>query len=162
MPSASPTYAGYVEWESKRGKWNKRWLQLREHCLWLSKRDNAPRPFSFAVKSTDNLSFFENTADYVHIFSCGEKEGMAWVEHILVARSYVLHQERNVLFNPKASVNTLGGSGTLSRAGTRKTSSAHRHVVQPLIPGVVAPMTIAQQLQSNDVFEPGSLLHKHN
>ncbi|KAG6903163.1 hypothetical protein C0995_004711 [Termitomyces sp. Mi166 len=184
IPSSSPTYAGYVEWESKRGKWNKRWLQLREHCLWLSKRDNgrdevllcslsnfdayfitrlhkAPRPFSFAVKSTDKLSFFENTADYLHIFSCGEKEGVVWMENILLARSYVLYQERNVLFNPKATNGNAGSAGTLSRAGTRKASSAHRPVAQPLISGVTAPMTIAQQLQSNDVFEPGSLLRKH-
>ncbi|KAG6813588.1 hypothetical protein H0H92_009632 [Tricholoma furcatifolium] len=186
MPSASPTHAGYVEWESKRGKWNKRWLHLREHSLWLSKRDNgrdevllcslsnfdayfitrlhkAPREFSFALKSTDNLSFFENTADYLHIFSCSEKEGRAWVERILLARSYVLYQERNVLFNPKApNANAAGNSSALSRAGTRKMSSAHRPVAQPLISGIAAPMTIAQQLQSNDVFEPGSLLRKHN
>src|SRR5690242_8922005 len=40
IPSSSPIHAGYVEWESKRGKWSKRWLQLREHSLWISKRDN--------------------------------------------------------------------------------------------------------------------------
>jgi hypothetical protein len=39
MPSSSPTCSGYVQWESKRGKWNKRWMELREHSLWLSKRD---------------------------------------------------------------------------------------------------------------------------
>ncbi|GLB38230.1 putative pleckstrin homology domain [Lyophyllum shimeji] len=182
LPSASPTHAGYVDWESKRGKWNKRWLQLREHSLWLSKRDNgrdevllcslsnfdayfitrlhkAPRPFSFAVKSTDNLSFFENTADYLHIFSCGEKEGHAWMEKILLARSYVLHQERNVLFNPKAaSGNGAGGSTSLSRAGTRKGPSSRP--AQPLV-SVGPPAHIAQQMQSGDVFEPGSLLRKH-
>jgi len=182
MPSASPTHVGYVEWESKRGKWNKRWLQLREHSLWLSKRDNgrdevllcslsnfdayfitrlhkAPRPFSFAVKSTDNLSFFENTADYLHIFSCGEKEGNAWMETILLARSYVLHQERHVLFNPKASNgNAAGGSGALSRVGTRKAPSSRP--AQPLV-SVAPPLTIAQQMQAGDVFEPGSLLRKH-
>ncbi|KAF8073883.1 hypothetical protein FPV67DRAFT_1738693 [Lyophyllum atratum] len=183
MPSVSPTHAGYVEWESKRGKWNKRWLQLREHSLWLSKRDNgrdevllcslsnfdayfitrlhkAPRPFSFAIKSTDNLSFFENTADYLHIFSCSEKEGNLWMEKVLLARSYVLHQERHVLFNPKATNgNAAGGPGPLSRAGTRKGSSAHRPI-QPLL-SVAPPLTIAQQMQSADVFEPGSLLRKH-
>ena len=46
----------------------------------------APKPFVFAVKSTDNLSFFENTADYLHSFACSEKEGMIWMEKILVAR----------------------------------------------------------------------------
>ena len=40
MPTSSPTYSGHVQWESKRGKWNKRWMELREHSLWLSKRDN--------------------------------------------------------------------------------------------------------------------------
>jgi len=46
----------------------------------------APRPFSFAVKSTENLSLFENTADYLHIFSCAEKDGNIWMEKILLAR----------------------------------------------------------------------------
>ena len=39
MPSASPMCSGYVQWEYKRGKWQKRWMELREHSLWLSKRD---------------------------------------------------------------------------------------------------------------------------
>lgn len=84
-------------------------MQLREHSIWLSKRDNgkdetllcslsnfdayqitrahrAPKPFAFAIKSTDNLSFFENTADYLHTFACSEKDGKVWMEKILVAR----------------------------------------------------------------------------
>ena len=46
----------------------------------------APKPFAFAIKSTDNLSFFENTADYLHSFACSEKDGKVWMEKILVAR----------------------------------------------------------------------------
>jgi hypothetical protein len=83
-------------------------MQLREHSLWLSKREGkdemflcslsnfdaylitrshrAPKPFAFAVKSTDSLTFFENAADYLHNFSCNEKEGRIWMEKILVAR----------------------------------------------------------------------------
>ena len=38
IPKSSPTFGGYVEWEHKRGRWTKRWLELREHGLWLSKR----------------------------------------------------------------------------------------------------------------------------
>ncbi|KAJ7022420.1 hypothetical protein C8F04DRAFT_1138144, partial [Mycena alexandri] len=98
IPTSSPTYSGYVEWEAKRGKWSKRYLRLREHSLWLSKRESvkdevflcslsnfdaynvtrlhkAPKPFCFAVKSTDNLSFFENTADYLHMFACNQRDG---------------------------------------------------------------------------------------
>lgn len=52
----------------------------------VTRANRAPKPFSFAVKSTDNLSFFENTADYMHTFSCSEKDGSSWIENILVAR----------------------------------------------------------------------------
>jgi hypothetical protein len=40
MPISAPTFRGYVEFEVKRGKWSKRWMELREHGLWLSKRDS--------------------------------------------------------------------------------------------------------------------------
>lgn len=39
IPNSSPTCGGYVQWESKRGKWNKRWMELKEHSIWLSKRN---------------------------------------------------------------------------------------------------------------------------
>ena len=39
VPASSPICSGHVQWEHKRGKWSKRWLELREHSLWLSKRD---------------------------------------------------------------------------------------------------------------------------
>lgn len=45
IPSSSPKYSGWVEWESKKGKWNKRWMELREHSLWLSKRETVRRSF---------------------------------------------------------------------------------------------------------------------
>jgi len=181
IPPASPTHAGYVYWESKRGKWTKRWLQLREHNLYLAKRDNgrdevflcslsnfdayfitrlhkSPRPLAFAVKSTSNLSFFENKADYLHVFCCGEKEGNVWVEKILVARSYVLHQERQVLFSPKAINGNAAGGSAITRVGTRKASSARppqTHIAAS--PPHAGPLV---SLGRNDVFEPGSLLHK--
>ncbi|KAJ7486117.1 hypothetical protein B0H11DRAFT_1722019 [Mycena galericulata] len=177
IPTSSPTFSGYVDWEIKRGKWTKRYLRLREHSLWLCKRENgkdevflcslsnfdaynvtrlhkAPKPFVFAVKSTDNLSFFENTADYLHIFACNPRDGDKWVEKILLARSYVLHQERNVLFNPKSAGGNAAGSG-LVRAATRKPASTpQRTAQQPLV--TVAPLLTTPD--RNDVFLPGSLL----
>jgi hypothetical protein len=157
-------------------------MQLREHGIWLSKRDNgkdettlcsllnfdayqitrahrSPKPFTFAIKSTDNLSFFENKADYLHTFACSEKDGNVWMEKILVARSYVLHQERNVLFSPKSDVPAT----TLSRSGTRKTSSTAAHrpaVAQPLVTLPLLHSIPTQLLPRHDVFEPGSLLSK--
>jgi len=48
--------------------------------------NKAPKPFVFAIKSTDNLTFFENKADYLHMFSCQARDGHKWIEKILVAR----------------------------------------------------------------------------
>ena len=45
IPSSSPTHSGYVEWEVKRGKWSKRFMQLREHSIWISKRESVSRSF---------------------------------------------------------------------------------------------------------------------
>jgi hypothetical protein len=107
-------------------------MELKEHSLWLSKRDNvhsddlsiitsmltcvffietqgkdetflcslsafdayfvtrpykSPKPFVFAVKSMDNMSFFENAADYLHVFSCGQKEREKWVGYTTFNRT---------------------------------------------------------------------------
>ena len=129
VPTSSPMFSGYVQHEYKRGKWQKRWMELREHSLWLSKKENvsridiftvrivthhtfcyqgkdqiclcslhnfdayvvtrvnkAPKGYIFAVKSTDNLSFFEDTSDYMHQLCCSEKDGAKWMEKILLAR----------------------------------------------------------------------------
>jgi len=185
IPPSSPKHRGYVEWESKKGRWNKRWMELREHSLWLSKRETgkdetflcslsnfdayyvgklhkAPKPFVFAVKSADKLSLFENASDYVHFFSCAEKDGETWMQAILLARSYVLFQERNILFAPKpgAGAPTSAAAKPLSRSGSRKQSSTQRpnHYIQPLV-GVSPPFAAATS-PSNPVFEPGSLLGK--
>ncbi|KAI0330472.1 hypothetical protein GY45DRAFT_1250692 [Cubamyces sp. BRFM 1775] len=183
MPSASPMCSGYVQWEYKRGKWQKRWMELREHSLWLSKRDTgkdatflcslnnfdayyvtrvhkAPKPYVFSVKSTDSLSFFESTSDYVHVFSCGEGEGKNWLEKILLARSYVLYQERNVLSSQSAPGTAAAAAGGLQRSGTRKQAPGQRPA-QPLV-NVGAPK--ADPLSVPSGFEPaaGSLLARRH
>ncbi|KAF8645217.1 hypothetical protein AX16_008044 [Volvariella volvacea WC 439] len=175
IPSSSPMHSGFVEWESKRGKWSKRYMQLREHSLWLSKREGkdetflcslssfdayfvtrlhkAPKQYVFAIKSTDNLSYFENSADYLHIFSCTTREGEVWMEKILLARSYVLHQEKNIL----SKSNNPSGSTSLSRAGTRR---GPRPAQQPLLS--LPANAVAVPTSHTNVFEPGSLLAKHS
>lgn len=57
----------------------------------VTRINKAPKPYVFAVKSTDNISFFESTSDYVHVFSCDTKEGDNWVEKILLARVSTMH-----------------------------------------------------------------------
>jgi len=164
LPATPPTYRGYLECEVKRGKWSKRWMELRDDSLWLSKRDTCrdevflckltnfdvysvtrvmktPKPFVFAVKSTENLSLFENTADYLHTFCCKEKEGLEWMMNILLARSCVSYRERRP--QPGAS---------LSRAGTRRVQNKPGQTL------VSIPPSTAQTVPAKAVFEPGSLL----
>ncbi|KAG8908890.1 hypothetical protein FRC00_010871 [Tulasnella sp. 408] len=109
LPNSSPTFSGWVQWEMKKGKWQKRWLELREHSLFLCKKDNgkdaaflcslsnydayvmkrvtkAPKPFVFAAKSCDSIGMFQNPADAVHTFCCDSDEGKDWLEKILLAR----------------------------------------------------------------------------
>lgn len=172
----------------KRGKWSKRWVELRDNGLWLSKRDNGkdevflckltnfdvysvtrvmktPKPFVFAVKSTENLSLFENTADYLHTFCCKEKDGLEWMMNILLARvsprriplsrsqqddnsylsqSWVSYQGRRIQSKPAGA--------PLSRANTRRGPS------KPAQTLVSIPPPTVQVVPANAVFEPGSLL----
>ncbi|THH08499.1 hypothetical protein EW145_g2653, partial [Phellinidium pouzarii] len=180
IPSSIPTRGGFVDYESKRGKWNKRWLELREHGLWLSKREGkdeeflcslsafdvyivtrihkTPKPFSFSVKSTDPITLFENKSDYLHVFSCPDDSGRQWVENIMLARSYILYQEKHVLFRNKIvsmgqSAGASTGGAALSRAGTRKRPAQTYVNLANSGPGAGAS-------QATVPFEPGSLLAK--
>ncbi|KAG8900437.1 hypothetical protein FRC01_010136, partial [Tulasnella sp. 417] len=87
-----------------------------------------------------------------------------WFEKILLARSYVLYQERNVLFRSQrapSAGNTAGAS--IQRSNTRRNPN------QPLIPDVapsLPPMHFQQAsshqspraAQGANVFAEGSLL----
>ncbi|KAG8966304.1 hypothetical protein FRC03_012206 [Tulasnella sp. 419] len=178
MPLSSPKFGGYVHWETKRGKWSKRWLELREHSLFVGKKENskdeaflctlssfdgyfirrvykAPKSFVFAVKSTDNVSIFENPADCAHIFSCDADTGSAWVEKILVARAYVLYQEQNVLSRSFNNSNNEGSS--ISRSGTRKAT-------RPLLsdPNSLPILPPLNFQTTPGLFSEGSLLAKES
>ncbi|KAG8852795.1 hypothetical protein FRB91_005898 [Serendipita sp. 411] len=187
IPKVSPTFGGYVEWEQKRGKWTKRWLELREHGLWLSKRQSSaakeaiplcalsnfdaytvtrvhrsPKPFVFSVKSVQNLRLFENVTDYHHVFCCDPYEGAQWVHHILVARSYILHQERTVLFR---QLSTSSKTATPAAATSSATSPSLSRNQSPQRMGPPAPLLSVSQSSRPAVLDtfqpmPGSLLSK--
>jgi hypothetical protein len=70
-------------------------------AYFVTRHHKGPKPFVFAVKSTDNLSYFEDTADYVHVFSCGQKDGEKWVEKILLTRVRCF---RPVYYSPLSDV----------------------------------------------------------
>ncbi len=140
-------------------------------AYYVTRVHKAPKPYVFSVKSTDSLTYFENTADYVHVFSCGESEGKNWLEKILLARvrvlvssvdshfcvadvhdlqSYVLYQERNIVSTSAAGSGSTTSTALLQRAGTRKRPAQPLLSVGPPKAEMVAPSS----------FEPsaGSLL----
>ncbi|KAG6377130.1 hypothetical protein JVT61DRAFT_1181 [Boletus reticuloceps] len=120
----------------------------------VTRKHKAPKAFVFAIKSTDHLSLFENAADYLHVFSCNPKDGDNWMQAILLARSYVLYQERNVLFTKSGE--SLSQAKPLTRSRTRKQSVSAR----PAQPLVNVPPPFSQAPTANIAFEPGSLLAK--
>lgn len=56
----------------------------------MSKGYKAPKPFAFAVKSSENPTLFENSADFVHTFSCNVKEGETWLQAIVSENIYII------------------------------------------------------------------------
>jgi hypothetical protein len=139
-------------------------------------RPGKSKLFLFAVKSTDNITFFENKSDYMHVFACGERDARQWIEKIMLARvraasvffpprpaltrallqSYVINQERNVIQShaqammPTTPDGIAGGMKALTRSGTRKGARP----AQPLLDVSAALVPTLPQLS----FEPGSLL----
>ncbi|KAG9103634.1 hypothetical protein FRC06_009292 [Ceratobasidium sp. 370] len=176
IPSSSPTMSGWVMWGSKPGKWSKRWLVLKEHSLFVYKSDKskdqtflcgvsnfdayivthiqrAPKGFVFAAKSTDGSGLFEKEEDSSHIFSCDRDIGEVWLSKILLARSYVLQQERTILSRPSNAGSLAPSRSLLSRSGTKKSTVSSRSAASqnqgPLV----------QDLATNPFVE-GSLLGK--
>jgi hypothetical protein len=112
------------------------------------------------------------------VFSCSPKDGDKWIEKILLARvnnlyrlttdfgadfllryqSYILHQERTVLFargsGPTGASSPPGTSKALPRSLPRKQPN-----IQPLV-NVSAPFTMTSPTSAT--FEPGSLLAKRS
>ena len=123
----------------------------------------------FALKSTDNLTLFENPADYLHIFACDHNDGQRWVERVLLARvslgllqcgqiyfdveslqSYVLYKERTVLFSAAPAGFPI--QNTYKAAGSSRPAA-------PLV-DVNTLQAPAGQPAIKSPFQSGSLLAK--
>ncbi|KAG9124203.1 hypothetical protein FRC07_012412 [Ceratobasidium sp. 392] len=177
IPSSSPTMSGWVMWASKPGKWSKRWLELKEHSLFVSKSDKpgkeqtflcgvsnfdayvvthiqrAPKGFVFAAKSTQGSGVFEKEEDSSHVFSCDREIGEVWLNKILLARSYVLQQERAILSRPSNAGSLSTSRSLLSRSGTKKSTVSSRSATSQ------NQGTLVQDLNPSP-FLGGSLLAK--
>ncbi|CAO1628175.1 unnamed protein product [Parajaminaea phylloscopi] len=138
VPSFSPALAGWVYIRDKRGKWSKRWLELREHSLFHAKSDKgkeevfichlsvfdvylaegpvvkAPKAHTFAVRSQNAVTMFEDKEDFIHYFCLSDPSAHRdWIRAIMNARTYVMKQENAILFSsfgPPAARASASGS----------------------------------------------------
>lgn len=126
----------------------------------FTRAHRAPKPFAFAVKSTDKLSFFENTADYLHKFSCKEADGKIWMEKILIARV------STVVAYSKKTTHERSRSHTFSTKRDRFFSAQKFREATPLLrfPGPVLGRHLAPtHVLFNLLFQPFQLtLAPHN
>lgn len=166
-------WGAWVQMEIKKGKWSKRWIELRNQTLFLGKSDKqrdqvvlcslssfdaylvpqtcaakmkTPKPFAFAVKSVDKMSLFENTQDYIHYFSVKtESEQDSCISKLMQCRSTLLRQ----LIASKASAPVLDTRANILSNPTCNipTRSASRHDASPAS-------------QNTAVFAEGSLLDR--
>lgn len=173
----------WLQMETKRGKWSKRWLEIRNHSVFVGKSEKvghsgktslgkyadivtqprdqtfvcglanfdaylvpqaciaklkAPKPFAFAIKSTDKVTLFENAdQDYVHFFSVKtEAERDQWIQRILECRSPLVKQtlatrasaqavdtRSNVISQPLSAQPSSSSSASLSRASSSRHAS---------------------------------------
>ncbi|CDR99716.1 hypothetical protein [Sporisorium scitamineum] len=148
VPSSSPALAGWVYVQDRKKKWNKRWLELRDHGLYHAKNEKGkdetpicqistfdvylvdssaikmPKANGFALRSQDPITMFEKPEqDYMHYFCLTDPAAHRdWVRAILNARTYILRQEKAVLFqidSPPTSQDA-GAGGGLSRKNTSR------------------------------------------
>ncbi|KAJ3154197.1 hypothetical protein HDU86_004741 [Geranomyces michiganensis] len=108
-----PRVQGWMYMELKPGKWQRRFFVLRDSNLYYYKdakqtgvetlfcglsnfdvytlsqrRKKTPSPFTFALRSTDSISMFENKQDYVRFLSVDKEERLFdWVLAIRLAKS---------------------------------------------------------------------------
>lgn len=143
VPNSSATLGGWVYvQDNHRKKWNKRWVELRDNCLYLAKtekgkdeillcslsffdlylidtgRVKTPKQHSFALRSQTYINLFESPeADYVHYFSLSDGGAARhWITAIINARTFVLRQEKSHLFRSGSTVGQSVPSAAASAA----------------------------------------------
>ncbi|WVR04383.1 hypothetical protein IAU60_001385 [Kwoniella sp. DSM 27419] len=144
VPTSAPMIGSWVQYESKKGKWSKRWLETRGGQVFLAKNEknkdevhlnilffdiysmtrvyDSPKPCTFAMKRVEPASTFEDRFDYTHVFSCEESQGFKLMSAIYDAKSYTLAQVHPGLFSSRP----VHGANSTS-VSRRPTAHGHGH-----------------------------------
>ncbi|KAK4055325.1 hypothetical protein OIV83_000608 [Microbotryomycetes sp. JL201] len=116
--------SSFVQLQVKKGKWTKRFLQIRDNAVWQAKSEKpkdatvlcqlasfdvffvashvigdlkAPKPFVFALKSKLPRAHYENESEYCHFVSVKTPEELTkWVKAVVEARNPLVRTENAV------------------------------------------------------------------
>ncbi len=190
VPASSPALAGYVYVQDRKKKWNKRWLELRDHALyhaknergkdetsicrsrrststsWTARRSRCQGEWVRAALAGPITMFEKPDQDYIHYFCLTDPAAHRdWVRAILNARTYILRQEKAVLFHVDSPV--LGrrrirrchGEWRLSRKNTaRRPNGRGAGEAAPPSGVATAPSPLIDSSAFAGPFAKGSLL----
>ncbi|WWC87177.1 uncharacterized protein L201_002063 [Kwoniella dendrophila CBS 6074] len=139
VPSNPPMLGQWVQYETKKGKWSKKWLETRGGQVFLAKNEknkdevhintlffdiyavtrgyDSPRPSTFIMKRVEPASNFENPSDYAHVFSCDEGLAFKLMAAIYDAKSYALSQNHPQMIHAQLSNTTHPTSSSSSSQG---------------------------------------------
>lgn len=114
IPDTPPMVCGWVQLETKPGKWVKKWLDVRGGQVFLSKNEKgkdevhistlfsdvytvrknrgAPMPSTFALKRQDAAASFQNPAEYISYLAADDATGWKLHSAIFSSRSFALAQ----------------------------------------------------------------------
>ncbi|KAJ3105308.1 hypothetical protein HDU97_008205 [Phlyctochytrium planicorne] len=147
-----PKVQGYVYLEVRSKKWQKKFFVLKEGGIYYYKESNlggetllcrlsgfdvytlsrekrrTPTNFCFALRSTSNISIFENKVDYVH-FLCVDRQDRLydWVLAIRLAKNELTFQEFPEDFDDYETVparDRLASNKEASKDGAQATDTA--------------------------------------
>ncbi|CED82318.1 hypothetical protein [Phaffia rhodozyma] len=154
IPGQRPNIIGSCKlWQCKKNKWSKRFVEIRDGVVWVCKNDRgkdeqylcalsafdiytltkpipkAPSGRIWCLKSQDKAAFFEDPADYMHLFVCDERAFDSIHRRTFSARSQALTVSNPALFSTRS---TSGSPGAPSPSATVPTSTypnphAHTH-----------------------------------
>ncbi|KLT44050.1 hypothetical protein CC85DRAFT_283823 [Cutaneotrichosporon oleaginosum] len=114
IPDTPPMVSGWVQLETKPGKWAKKWLDVRGGQVFLSKNEKgkdevhintlfsdvytvrksrqAPMPYTFALKRLDAAASFQEPSEYISFLAADDATGWKLHSAIFASRSFAMAQ----------------------------------------------------------------------
>ncbi|KIR54444.1 hypothetical protein I315_02926 [Cryptococcus gattii Ru294] len=151
VPTTPPMYGAWVLYETKKGKWSKRWLETRGGHVFLSKNgkgkdevhlntlffdvytmlgDYDKKSYVFTLKRGEISANFVDLGEYRYVFTCDGKEAWKLVSSIYDAKSYTLAQAHPHEIAAQRTAQLSQSPGNLWAADKASVLSSSRRLVE--------------------------------